>query len=137
MSFKHPAIALAAAAFCVAAASAPASAQSPNCGEIYNRLMGLYQVAPQSPEYAEMSAVYSANCLGGPSAGPAYQGPYPAPGPYYQQPAPVDPGAAVVGGIIGGVIGGALEGDRGHRREGDRRPGRDDDRRRGRDDDRR
>lgn len=115
MSFKRPAIVLAAVALCVAAGSAPVSAQSPNCVDLYNRLMELYQVAPQSPEYGQMSAFYSATCLAGPTAGPAYPGPY----PYYQQPVPVDPGAAIVGGIIGGAIGGAFEGEHNRRRDGD------------------
>ncbi len=62
-----------------AAGSTPASAQSPNCGDLYNHLMGLYQAAPQSPEYSQMSAFYSANCVAGASAAPAYA-------PYYQPP---------------------------------------------------
>src|SRR5260370_36501062 len=62
-----------------AAGSTPASAQSPSCGDLYNHLMGLYQAAPQSPEYSQMSAFYSATCLAGASAAPAYA-------PYYQPP---------------------------------------------------
>ena len=62
-----------------AAGSTAASAQAPNCGDLYNHLMGLYQAAPQSPEYSQMSAFYSANCLAGASAAPAYA-------PYYQPP---------------------------------------------------
>ena len=50
---------------------APAAAQAANCGAMYNRVMQLYQAAPQSPEYAQMAAGYSANCVG-PSVGPAY-----------------------------------------------------------------
>src|SRR6266851_4603333 len=48
-----------------AAGSTAASAQAPNCGDLYNHLMGLYQAAPQSPEYSQMSAFYSANCHAG------------------------------------------------------------------------
>src|SRR6266481_1306100 len=62
-----------------AAGSTAASAQSPNCGDLYSHLMGLYQAAPQSPEYSQMSAFYSANCLAGASDAPAYA-------PYYQPP---------------------------------------------------
>ncbi len=36
--------------------------------------MALYQTAPLSPEYNQMAASYSARCLAGASAGPAYYG---------------------------------------------------------------
>jgi len=62
-----------------AAGSTPASAQSPDCGDLYNHLMGLYQAAPQSPEYSQMSAFYNGTCIADASAAPAYA-------PYYQPP---------------------------------------------------
>jgi len=74
MSLKQPAIMLAAVALCVAAGSAPVLAQSEGCLGQYNRLMALYQTAPLSPEYSQMAAYYSARCLAGASAGPAYYG---------------------------------------------------------------
>jgi hypothetical protein len=69
MSVKHAVFAGAILTLCAAVDAAPASAQSPNCGDIYR---ALYQTAPQSPEYAHLYAAYNNNCLGGPSARPAY-----------------------------------------------------------------
>jgi len=122
MSFRQPAIALAAVAFCLVTADyTPVAAQAPNCVDLYNQVMALYQTAPQSPQYNQMSAYYAASCLGGPSAGPAYPAPYAAPYPQYQQPAPIDPGAAILGGVIGGVIAGSIDHDHDHRRDRNRR----------------
>ena len=50
---------------------------------MYNRVMQLYQVAPQSPEYAQIAGAYSTSCLGA-SAGPTYS---PVAGPGYYPPA--------------------------------------------------
>ena len=88
MSFKQPAIVAAAAILCVAAGSTRVSAQAPNCVDLYNRVMAVYQTAPLSPEYNQMAAAYSATCLAGASAAPAYPAYYPqyyAPAyqPYY------------------------------------------------------
>jgi hypothetical protein len=78
MLLKHVALTAATIALCAAVNAAPAAAQAPNCGDMYNRVMQLYQAAPQSPEYAQMSANYNASCIG-PSAGSAYPSPsYPA-----------------------------------------------------------
>ena len=74
MPLKQPAIMLAAAALCAAAASTPVLAQSLGCQDQYNRVMALYQTAPLSPEYSQMAAAYSARCLAGASAAPAYSG---------------------------------------------------------------
>jgi hypothetical protein len=46
-----------------------AAAQPVDCGDLYNRMMGLYQSAPQSPEYAQMYAAYNSSCAGGGPAG--------------------------------------------------------------------
>lgn len=74
MSLKPPAIMLAAVALCAAAGSAPALAQSESCLDQYNRVTALYQTAPLSPEYSQMAAAYSARCVPGAAAGPAYYG---------------------------------------------------------------
>ena len=80
MLFKHVALTAAAFALCAAVNPAPAAAQTSNCGDMYNRVMQLYQAAPQSPEYAQMSASYNASCIG-PSASSAYPAAsYPAAG---------------------------------------------------------
>lgn len=112
MSLKQPIITVATAALCIAIGSASVSAQE-NCGSLYNQVMRSYQTqGPQSQQYAAISNYYSERCLSGSSAAPSY--PYPCQTPYaYQQ--PVDPGAAFLGGIVGGVVGEALEGDRSRR----------------------
>jgi hypothetical protein len=74
MSLKQPAIMLAAVALCAAVGSAPALAQSESCVAQYNRVTALYQIAPLSPEYSQMAAAYSARCLAGAPAAPAYYG---------------------------------------------------------------
>ncbi len=74
MSLKHVVLAGAIFTLCAAVDAAPASAQSPNCVDIYRHVMQLYQVAPQSPEYNQVATVYSATCLAGPSAAPGYPG---------------------------------------------------------------
>jgi hypothetical protein len=111
-----PVIAIAAIALLIAARAPPATAQYDPCGDLYNRTMAIYQTyGPHSPQYAEMLQHYSAQCLGG------------SPGPYYAQPAPIDPGAAIIGGVIGGaVLGGVLAG---RHRDHDRRDRRFDGRR--------
>jgi hypothetical protein len=110
MLLKHAALAAATFALCSAVNHTPAAAQAPNCGAMYNRVMQLYQTAPQSPEYAQMAAAYSASCVG-PSAGPAYA---PGPGPgYYPPPYGYAPGydyGPPVGIVIGGGWGGGWRG---------------------------
>jgi hypothetical protein len=114
MSLKHPALAIAAAALCVVVGSTAVSAQE-SCGDLYNRVMGTYQtLGPQSPQYDQMLNYYNARCLSGSSTMP-YQTPY-----AYQQPTPIDPGAAFLGGVVGGVLGEALEGDQHRRYDNDR-----------------
>ena len=71
MSFKQPAIAMAAAALFAVVASAPVSAQE-NCSFRYQRLMEAYQA--QSPHYGQMVEHYNARCLSGSSAAPTWQG---------------------------------------------------------------
>jgi hypothetical protein len=66
MSFKRPAIAIAAAALCVVVGAASASAQE-DCGALYSRMMQAYQFGVQSPRYAEMLNHYNARCLSGSS----------------------------------------------------------------------
>ncbi len=78
MSLKHAVFAGAILTLCAAVDAAPASAQSPNCVDIYRHVMELYQAAPQSPEYNQVVTVYSATCLAGPSGAPAYP-PFDAP----------------------------------------------------------
>jgi hypothetical protein len=108
MSIKQPAIAVAAAALFVGLGSVSVPAQE-NCGSQYQQVMQAYQM--QSPQYGQMLDYYNARCLSGSSAMP-YQTPYAYQAPYaYQQPT-VDPGAAFLGGVVGGVVGEALEGDR-------------------------
>ena len=48
--------------------------QSGSCADQYNRVTALYQTAPLSPEYGQMAANYSARCLAGAPAAPAYYG---------------------------------------------------------------
>ena len=116
MSIKQPAIAVAVAALFVGLGSVSVPAQE-NCGSQYQRVMQAYQM--QSPQYGQMLDYYNARCLSGSSPMP-YQTPYAYQAPYaYQQPT-VDPGAAFLGGVVGGVVGEALEGDRRDRRYDDR-----------------
>jgi hypothetical protein len=84
---KYLALSAAAIALCAVIDPAPAAAQAPNCGDMYNRLLQVYQMAPQSIDYARMSASYSASCVG-PSAGSAYpSASYPAAAGYGYSPA--------------------------------------------------
>jgi hypothetical protein len=108
MSLKYVALTATAFALCAWVNSEPAAAQVPNCGEMYNRVMQLYQAAPYSPEYAQMTAAYGASCVG-PSAGPAH----PEAGPGYAAPAygyapgyAYGPPVGVVVGVGGGWGGG-------------------------------
>ena len=71
MSFKQPAIAMAAAALFAVAGAASASAQE-DCGSMYQRVMGAYQAG--SPHYSQMVEHYNARCLSGSSAQPTWQG---------------------------------------------------------------
>jgi hypothetical protein len=71
MSFKKPAIAIAAAALFAVAGTASASAQE-NCGFMYQRVMQAYQA--QSPHYGQMVEHYNARCLSGASTQPTWQG---------------------------------------------------------------
>lgn len=108
---RTPAIALAAVAFAAFAAPTGASAQE-SCQGMYSRLMGLYQTAPGSAEYAQMSNYYTSRCIAGAPAAVPY------PQPYAYQPGYVDPGAAVLGAaIIGGAIAGSEHRDRDEWRE--------------------
>jgi len=87
MSLKHAASAGAIVSLCVAFAPAPAVAQPVNCAELYNHVMSVYQAAPLSPQYNQIAAAYSANCLAGASAAPAYPPIDPQDyGAYYQPP---------------------------------------------------
>ena len=70
MSFKQPAIAMAAAALFAVVGSASVSAQE-NCSFRYQRLMEAYQA--QSPYYGQMLNHYNARCASG-SAQPAWEG---------------------------------------------------------------
>jgi hypothetical protein len=127
MSIKKPLIGLGAGALLLAAGALPVSAQyapGGECIDMYNRTMAAYQYNPQSAQYADLLNQYSGRCLSGSSAAPAYSPGYAQ--PYYAQ--PVDPGAAIVGGIIGGALSGALRDDRdwrgdryGYRHRDDRR----------------
>jgi hypothetical protein len=72
MSLKHAAIAGAILALCVGAVPKPASAQIPDCADLYNQAITIYRAAPQSPEYAQIAAAYNANCLAGAAAAPPY-----------------------------------------------------------------
>jgi hypothetical protein len=71
MSFKQPAIAIAAAALFAVAGSAAVSAQE-NCGSMYQHVMGAYQA--QSPHYTQMLEHYNARCLSGSSSQPSWNG---------------------------------------------------------------
>jgi hypothetical protein len=64
MSFKQPALAIAAAALFAVVGSASALAQE-DCGSMYQRVMGAYQA--QSPYYTRMLDHYNARCLSGSS----------------------------------------------------------------------
>jgi hypothetical protein len=112
MSFNRYSTRIAGAALGVVLGSASVLAQE-SCGSLYNQVMRVYQTqGPQSQQYAALSNYYGERCLSGSSAAPSY--PYAYQSPYaYQQ--PVDPGAAFLGGIVGGVVGEALEGDRSRR----------------------
>lgn len=46
----------------------PVSAQPINCGELYKRVMALYQTAPQSAEYNQVSSMYNGSCRPGAGA---------------------------------------------------------------------
>jgi hypothetical protein len=78
-SLKRPAIAFAVGALCLAAGAPPAAAQSERCVDLYNRVMALYQTAPQSYEYNRVANYYSGRCLTGSSPIPGYPGPYQRP----------------------------------------------------------
>jgi hypothetical protein len=114
MSLKHVGLTVATFALFAAVNAAPAAAQVPNCGDMYNRVMQLYQAAPASPEYAQMASAYSASCVGpSASAGPAYPAAtYSTPtygyAPAYVYGAPVSVGVGVGygGGYYGGGYGG-------------------------------
>ena len=71
MSFKQPAIAIAAAALCVVAGATSAPAQE-NCGALYSGIMQDYQFGAQSPRYAEMLNHYNERCLSGSSSMEVY-----------------------------------------------------------------
>ena len=91
MSLKHAALAGAIVALCTAVDPAPLAAQTPNCVDLYRRVMAAYQTAPLSPEYNQLAAAYSATCLAGAAAAPAYPAYYPQYypqyyAPYYQPP---------------------------------------------------
>ena len=112
MSLKNAALTATAFALCAGVNPAPAAAQTANCADMYNRVMQMYQTAPQSPEYAQMAGAYSASCVGAsagpiyPSvAGPGYAGPtygyapgYGGPGYVYGPPVGVGIGFGVGGG---------------------------------------
>ena len=83
MSLRHAALGAATLALFAAAVSAPAAAQTGNCNDIYNQVMAVYRTAPLSPEYSQLASAYSAGCLTGATAAPAY------PGQAYRAPAPV------------------------------------------------
>ena len=71
MSFKQPAVAMAAAALFAVAGSATVSAQE-NCGFMYQRVMEAYQA--QAPYYSQMLNDYNARCQFGGSSQPAWEG---------------------------------------------------------------
>jgi len=119
---KVSAIAIGAVALSAVLSSTAVQAQE-SCPSMYNRMMGIYQANPYSPEYAQMLPYYNSHCASGASYQPSQPQPYPGPAysqyqqPEYQQPAPygygpapIDPAAAIVGAaIIGGAI--AADGD--------------------------
>jgi hypothetical protein len=61
---KLAALAGAIVALCTSSA-APVAAQRANCTDMYDRVIALYQAAPQSPEYSQTAAAYRASCLEG------------------------------------------------------------------------
>jgi hypothetical protein len=128
MFLGKTAIVIAATALSIGGIATPASAQQ-SCAGYYNQVMATYQMGPNSPQYAQMAADYSARCLSGASAAPnpAY---YQAPNAYsqyqypygYAQPVAVDPAAAIVGAaIIGSALGGEFDNDRRDHRDYGRR----------------
>jgi hypothetical protein len=48
--------------------SGPVTAQPTNCPDLYSRVMALYQTAPRSAEYNQMSAAYNTSCRANPEA---------------------------------------------------------------------
>ena len=118
MPLKQASITVAAAAaLFVAMGSVSVSAQE-SCGNLYNRVMWNYQThGAQSQEYARISDYYSRRCLAGSSNAPASAYPYQTPYPYQQ---PVDPGAALLEGVVGGVAADARDGDHRRRYDDDR-----------------
>jgi hypothetical protein len=110
MSVRKAVAVLGAGILLLANSATPASAQNDTCIDVYNHSMGAYQTyGPQSPQYAEILNYYSARCLAGSSAPPAYA----------YTPYAIDPGAAIAGGIIGGAaLGSALSSRHGHHRGG-------------------
>jgi hypothetical protein len=118
MPLKQASITVAAAAaLFVAMGSVSVSAQE-SCGNLYNRVMWNYQThGAQSQEYARISDYYSRRCLAGSSSAPVSAYPYQTPYAYQQ---PVDPGAALLGAVVGGVVGDARDGDHRRRYDDDR-----------------
>ena len=113
MPLKQFSITIAAATLFVAMGSVSVSAQE-SCGNLYNRVMWNYQThGAQSQEYARISDYYSRRCLAGSSSAPASAYPY-----AYQQ--PEDPGAALLGAVVGGGVGDARDGDHRRRYDDDR-----------------
>jgi hypothetical protein len=121
MSLKHTTCAAAILSLCVAIAPAPAAAQLMNCAELYTNLMAVYQAAPLSPQYNQLIAAYSTNCL---AAAPAYA-PFDAQdsGAYDQPPAAyAEPAYPYYGGYRYAVpvgVGIGLGFDRGFHHRGD------------------
>jgi hypothetical protein len=68
MSLRSMALAVAGLAISATLDTAPVAAQPVNCTDVYNRMMALYGTAPQSPEYSQMAAAYSASCVAGAAA---------------------------------------------------------------------
>ena len=71
MSFKQPAIAMAAAALFAVAGSGTVSAQE-NCGFMYQRVTEAYQA--QAPYYSQMLNHYNARCQSGGSSRSGWEG---------------------------------------------------------------